>query len=136
MITREMMITSKVFAISEVPIRTAATMEKRLFISKVPFLQSNRKTESVYFSKTSIADRPSVASRCSKPRGAAIPKTSQKKTAVVPFFPAGNEESSGYVSSRGLHAAPRTFTTAAHLAQSPAHSLALTRLESNKFSYT
>jgi len=97
MITRETMITSKVFATSEVPIRTAATMEKRLFISKVPFLQSSRETESVYFSKTSIADRPSLVLRCSKPRGAAIPKTSQKKTAVVPSFPAGNEGSSAYI---------------------------------------
>lgn len=46
MITRERMITSKVFAISEVPMRIAAAMEKRLFISKVPFLQSNSKGDS------------------------------------------------------------------------------------------
>lgn len=42
MITREMMMTSKDFDSSEVPIRSAGTMEKRLFSSKVPFLQSNR----------------------------------------------------------------------------------------------
>lgn len=37
-----MMITSKVLAISEVPITIAAAMERRLLISKVPFLQSTR----------------------------------------------------------------------------------------------
>jgi len=36
------MITSKLFASSEVPRRIAAVMEKTLFISKAPFLQSNR----------------------------------------------------------------------------------------------
>lgn len=85
MITRETMITSKVFATSEVPIRTAATMEKRLFISKVPFLQSSRETESVYFSKTSIADRPSLVLRCSKPRGAG-PKDQPKENGCCPIF--------------------------------------------------
>lgn len=45
MITRERMITSKVLAISEVPIRIAAAMEKRLFISRVPFLQSHGETD-------------------------------------------------------------------------------------------
>lgn len=43
MTTRERMITSKVFASSEVPMRIAAAMEKRLFISKVPFLQRKGK---------------------------------------------------------------------------------------------
>lgn len=43
--TRERMITSKVFASSEVPMRIAAAMEKRLFISKVPFLQRSSRRE-------------------------------------------------------------------------------------------
>lgn len=67
MITRERMITSKVFAISEVPMRIAAEMEKRLFISKVPFLQSNRKGDRVSRVFLSCRWIPSV-SCCPKPK--------------------------------------------------------------------
>lgn len=61
MTTRETMITSKVFASSEVPIRTAAAMEKRLFISKVPFLQSNRKRDRLSWEFLSCRSIPSVS---------------------------------------------------------------------------